>query len=77
MGLTAPGSIWFDSSPLLELRESMELCLVCGVPVRVDEPGYPRAEPLCDLTCMKIWCAQTGSELLSMEQYTQRVGSPG
>lgn len=55
----------------------MEKCLVCGTPVEVNQPGMPHAEPLCDLTCIKIWCVQTGKELLSMEQYAARVRSRG
>jgi hypothetical protein len=77
MGVDPNFPKWFDSSPLLKPWEKMERCLICGTPVQVDEPGYPRAEPLCDLTCMKIWCAQTGSELLSMGQYAKRMRSPG
>jgi len=54
------------------METNVENCLVCGIPVQVKEPGLPKAHPLCDITCMKIWCAQTDSELLSIEEYIDK-----
>jgi len=56
----------------MNMETNVENCLVCGIPVQVKEPGLPKAHPLCDITCMKIWCAQTDSELLSIEEYIDK-----
>jgi hypothetical protein len=47
-------------------------CKICGEQMGEPDANLPKPEPLCGVKCMKVWCAQTGSEFLTIEEYSER-----